>query len=432
METSASKCRRLIRSSYLEGALYAVMVGMAEAFALFFAVKREMPLDELAILSTLPILMGSVSQWLMPVIVPPHKLRSSKLFFSLVQIAGLTLLCVATQQENLFPWMTAALSLYWIGGLSAGPFWLEWISKEVPSKAFGSFLSKRNAFVSICTLIAYISAAAFLNNNTQARDFLIVFALGTIARFASFICQWMLSRATIDWSRKKNYGRPHKTPLPFKPILWMIVLTVLFKFAVSVSSPFFLPFMVKELKFGIIEYVSLTSIPFLGRFLFLAGWGRASDSIRPFLGVQISSLGIAFIPALWVWLPNFWLYAGLELLSGVLWGGFELCTILILQRFLQKNTLRMMGIHMSLMSAASVIGALTGSWLMKSQNSFQELFLISSGARIVIAIAMILIFLRIPSTKTKLKVYAQYLTTALSLRPSLANVGRMISARRRG
>ena len=84
------------------------------------------------------------------------------------------------------------------------------------------------------------------------------------------------------------------------------------------------------------------------------------------------------------------------------------------------------------MSAASVIGALTGSWLMKSQNSFQELFLISSGARIVIAIAMILIFLRIPSTKTKLKVYAQYLTTAVSLRPSLANVGRMISARRRG
>jgi len=407
------------------------MVGMAEAFALFFAVKQEMPLDQLAILSTVPILMGSISQWLMPVLIPQSKLRAAKLFFYVVQVAGLVLLCIATLQATLFPWMFAALSLYWIGGLSAGPFWLEWIAKEVPSKAFGSFLSRRNAFVSFCTLIAYVSAASFLNDNTQARDFLIVFAIATTARFASFLCQWMLSRAHIDWSKKKAHKRPNKTPLPFQPIFWMIVLTVCFKFSVSVSSPFFLPFMLKELHFGILEYVSLTSIPFLGRFLFLAGWGRASSNIRPFIGLQISCIGIAFIPALWVYLPNFWLYAALELLSGVLWGGFELCTILILQRFLQKNTLRMMGLHMSLMSAASVMGALAGSWLMKNQSNYQDLFMISSGVRMLFAATMVIVFLRIPSTKTRLIVYGQYLTTVLSLRPSFANVGRMISPRRR-
>ena len=159
--------------------------------------------------------------------------------------------------------------------------------------------------------------------------------------------------------------------------------------------------------------------------------GRNSSDLRPFIGLQISCIGIAFIPALWVYLPNFWLYAALELVSGMLWGGFELCTILILQRFLVRNTLRMMGLHMSLMSAASVVGALTGSWLIKTQANYHSLFMISSGARMMIAAMMVIIFLRIPATRTRLVVYGQYLTTVLSLRPSFANVGRMIWARRR-
>jgi hypothetical protein len=431
METCAQQCRNLIRSSYLEGALYAVMVGTAESFALFFAVKHEMPLHQLALLSTVPILLGSVSQWLMPLIVPQRFLRFAKLSFYLVQILGLIFLCLATQHKNLFPWLFAALSLYWVGGLSAGPFWLEWIAKEVPSKTFGAFLSKRNAFVSFCTLLAYVSAAFYLNLHAEADNFLIVFGMGSVARFGSFLSQWTLSSKHIEWRFHRTASRSHKTPLPFKPIFWMMALTVIFKFAVSLSSPFFLPFMVQELHFGIFKYVALTSIPFVGRFLFLEGWGRASSDLRPFVGVQISCIGIAFIPALWASFPNFWFYILLELFSGMLWGGFELCTILIIQRFLVRNTLPMMGLHMSLMSASSVLGALYGSRLMEKYSSYETLFMISSASRMFVAAVMVIIFLKIPATRTRLRVYSQYLSTVLSLRPSLANVGRMIWARRR-
>lgn len=407
------------------------MVGMAESFALFFAVKQGLPLNEIALLSTVPILLGSIAQWTMPIVVPESFLRRAKLFFYWVQIVGLFLLCWATFQKNLFPWLFAAMSLYWIGGLSSGPFWLEWIAKEVPAKTFSTFLSKRNAFVSFCTLLAYISSAAYLNSHSANDNFLIVFSLGTAARFASFIFQWIVSSDHIAWKKNCRIQKTHKTPLSFKPIFWMIVFTVIFKFTVNLSSPFFLPYMIKELNFGILEYVALTSVPFLGRFLFLAGWGRASTDLRPFVGLQISCIGIAIVPALWVHLSGLPVYFGLELLSGILWGGFELCTILIIQRFLPNNTLKIMGLHMSLMSAASVGGALTGSWLMKLQPSYTQLFMVSTGMRMLVAVTMVIAFLKIPETRTSLKVYGEYLSTALSLRPSVANVGRLLWPRRR-
>ncbi len=432
MKSLAARTRQLIGTSYMEGAFYAFMVGMAEAFALFFAVKQGIALDKLALLSTLPPLLGSLSQWLMPQIVPSSGVRKAKLAFYVVQIVGLVCLCRAATAENYFAWLFVALSLYWVGGMTSGPFWLQWIVNEIPSRAFGSFLSKRNAFVALCTLSAYITTASFLNVRSAPTDFLIVFAFGTLSRFFSFLCQVGLSRMHIDWNRLRT-ELPQEAQNGLRaPILYMIALTATFRAAVAVSTPFFLPYMVKELKFGVLEYVALTSIPFVGRFLFLSGWGRASKDLRPFVGLQIACIGISVIPAIWAYNRHFGVYMVLELCSGLLWGGFELCSVLLVQRYRPNNPLRTLGLHMSLMSAASVVGAWFGSrWMQSGGHSYQDLFLLSSSLRLSVAAIMVLVFLRLPTTRVRLRVYGEYLTTVLSLRPSFANIGRMLAAPRR-
>lgn len=432
MPSCAHRCRQLVRASYWEGAFYALMVGMAETFALYYAVKQNIPLPQLALLSTFPILLGSMSQWILPQLVRDTGVRRAKLSFYVVQILGLFCLCKAVMSPNYYPWLFVALSLYWIGGLTSGPFWLQWMVGEVPSKAFGGFLSKRNAFVALCTLFAYLSTAAYLNEHSQSRDFLIVFGIGTVARILSFGSQIILSRARINWPESRARPSPKRIEQLRSPIIWMIGLTALFKTVVTMASPFFLPYMMNELHFGIPEYVGLTAIPFVGRFVFLAGWGRASQDLRPFVGLQIACLGIAIIPAIWAAQPPFFVYVISELFGGFLWGGFELCAILIVQRFRPKNTLRTLGLHMSLMSAGSVLGAWLGSlWMQKGNHSFADLFLLSSSLRLSVAALMVLVFIRLPATRVRLQVYGEYLSTALSLRPSLANVGRLIAAPRR-
>lgn len=432
MKTCSSRCRQLVRASYFEGAFYALMVGMAETFALFYAVKQNIPLTQLALLSTLPILMGSMSQWVMPQLVQDDKIRRAKLSFYLVQIIGLFCLCKSVVSTDYFPWLFAALSLYWIGGLTSGPFWLQWMVNEVPSKAFGGFLSKRNAFVALCTLVAYISTAAYLNHHATSTDFLIVFAIGTSARVGSFVCQILLSRSSIEWPQKRAAVSVARVEQLRAPIVWMICLTALFKTVVTMASPFFLPYMIHDLHFGIMEYVALTAVPFVGRFIFLAGWGRASQDMRPFIGLQIACLGISLIPAMWAAVPPFPVYVLLELAGGMLWGGFELCTILIIQRFRPKNTLRTLGLHMSLMGAGSVLGAYVGSLFMKDpSHSYRDLFLLSSSLRITVASIIVIVFFKMPITRVRLKVYGEYLSTVLSLRPSFSQVGRLLATPRR-
>ncbi|MEO5668577.1 MAG: MFS transporter [Bdellovibrionota bacterium] len=432
MDSCSSRCRKLVKASYLEGAFYALMVGMAETYALYYAVKQGIALPQLAMLSTLPILMGSMSQWIVPQIVKETSLRRAKLAFYVVQIVGLFCLCRSVASVNYYPWLFAALSLYWIGGMTSGPFWVQWMVNEIPSKAFGAFLSKRNAFVALCTLAAYLATAGYLNEHTASRDFLVVFSVGTIARIFSFASQIFLSRARIDWPERRTEMPAARIEELRSPIVWMIGLTALFKTVVTICTPFFLPYMMNELHFTILDYVALTAVPFVGRFLFLAGWGRASQDLRPFIGLQIACIGISIVPAIWALKPPYFVYLFLELSGGVLWGGFELCAILIVQRFRPKNTLRTLGLHMSLMSAGSVLGAWVGSqWMKNPAHSYRDLFVLSSSLRMSVAAIIVIVFLRLPATRVRLKVYGEYLTTVLSLRPSFANVGRLLAAPRR-
>ncbi len=425
--------RKVIRGSYWEGTFYALMVGLAESFALFYAVQHKLPLDQLALLSTVPVLLGSLAQWTVPQLAGRFGVRNLKLAAYLLQVAGLALLAASTQFDFFFPWLFAALILYWIGGMASGPLWLEWISTQVPPTIFRGFLSRRNAYVAFCTVSAYIATAVFLQAHGSRDAFLLVFSLGFVSRLCSFFFQAALSRSTALFTRAEG---KRAVPAPEaaaqnRAVKRMIVCTTLFKTVVSFSSPFFLPYMIQELHYTLLQYVALTSVPFLGRFLFLNGWGRASTALRPFIGIQIAAAGIAMVPALWASFPLFHVYLGFELASGLLWGGFELCTVLIIQKFWTGSRLKALGVHMSLMSLGSVLGAFCGSKLLSAGLSYQKLFYASSCLRACAVIVMILAFRRLPQTRFRLRVYGEYLSTVLSLRPSISNVGRLLFVRRK-
>jgi MFS family permease len=425
--------RQVIRGSYWEGSFYALMVGLAESFALFYAVKKQLPLEQLALLSTVPILLGSLTQWFVPMLAARFGVRRTKLGAYLLQVVGLLLLALSTRFQFFFPWLFGALVLYWIGGMASGPLWLEWISTQVPPTLFRSFLSRRNAYVAFCTVATYIATAFFLQAHDHPDAFLLVFSLGLLARILSFVTQLSISGGEALFTRAegKRAVAPPQAAEQNRAVKRMIVCTTLFKTVVSFSSPFFLPFMVQELDYSLLQYVTLTSAPFLGRFLSLSGWGRASHAFRPFLGVQIASLGIAVVPALWATFSLFPFYLGLEFMSGLLWGGFELCTVLIIQQFWTGTRLKALGVHMSLMSAGSVLGAFCGSRLLDAGLGYEKLFYLSSALRGSAVLIMVLAFWRLPQVRFRLHAYGEYLSTVLSLRPSLSNVGRLIFVRRK-
>lgn len=424
----AERARRIIKLSYLEGAFYAAMVGCSETFALFYATKAGLSLSEIGLLSSFPILLGSIFQWITPRIKPTKYQHRRTLVFYGIQVVGLLLLCLAVlEPNNKFPLLLAALCLYWIGGMTSGPLWLGLMSHRVPNFAIASFLSMRNAFVSAVTLAFYLGSAFFLEFTSVDQKFLMVFAIGALARALALATQAKLGNIDVSWKEQPHEQKEQTHEKFRKCVMCVLVLTVVFKFAVALSSPFFTPFMIREKGFGVLDYVLLTSIPFLARFLFLKGLGRASINVRAFAGIQVSCLVIAIIPSLWATFQSYAAFLVFELIGGIFWAGFELSLILIIQRYSPRNPLNTQSAHMAAMNGAMLLGALVGGSLLDSGMSYESMFLLSSGCRSLIALGLLICLTRFAMTKFQFHDYRSYLATVMSLRPSMSAIGRLLA-----
>ena len=160
--------------------------------------------------------------------------------------------------------------------------------------------------------------------------------------------------------------------------------------AVMFSGPFFVPYMVNDLKLSMTSFVVLSSIPFFGRAIFFKRWGRAAKNYNAFWGVIISGLYIATIPYIWTFTTNFYILIFVEILSGIAWGGLELNQVLMIQNFVHEKSRVYLGTQMALANILGVIGAILGSVIMNHQFSYFDLFTYSSIFRMSVVVLMIM------------------------------------------
>ena len=168
-EAHISLRRKTLGFSQLEAGLYALMVGCSETFALYYAVKRGIAQQDFAVISSVPILLGAIANWLIPQFVPTRFVKHALLLTVFTQICGLAGLFHSVGAENHFAWILISLSLYWIGGLAANPLWIDWMSGWLPQERLSRYLSRRNGFVALMTVIAYLLAAVWIHQSSSIR-----------------------------------------------------------------------------------------------------------------------------------------------------------------------------------------------------------------------------------------------------------------------
>jgi MFS family permease len=406
------------------------MIGTAETFAFIFAVRAGVPASSLGWLATLPVFLGALFQWILPQWIPFARLKTAILSCHAIQIAGLMVLAASVySSHDVFEYLIVGLSLYWIGGMLSGPLWLDWMSPWLPYPRFTKFLSRRNTWVAVSTLGAYLLTATLIHTRLDLHVFLIPFVIAMAARLVSV---GIILRQTPPQTKSETHlAPPPQIGEASKPIWMMILVTSLFKFSTNTASPFFISYMLDELHFSLLGYVFMTSIPFVARALFITRWGEASRQLRPYVGLQLTMFGIALNALLWSLSPNYYYLMGVEFLSGLMWGGFDLCAVLIIQNLWPGSARALVGFHLALMSLMSLLGAWVGGEMLKSGMEFTTLFQWSSAFRIVCAALMSFLLARIPETRASLRVYGSYLSTLLTVRPSLGVIGRMVPLRRR-
>ena len=379
---------------------------------------------ELGLISTLPILVAAASQLIMPRLVSPGRIGVALLFSLFVQTIGLAGIFWSFSTDYSFYLILFSLIFYWWGGQNAAPFWVDLISQNLPQHVFPRYFSARNTVVVLVTMGLFVLFSRF---SAWGIPFQYLFLIGLMARICSLLLNFILvKKFPVTEGGNKETAGPSLNREQAKIFRQVITWGGLFRFSVNICSAFFLIYMIRDLGLSTSRYVTLAAAPFLGKALFQRNWVRASSDDRVYYGIQIATFFIALLPWLWTLSSHFAYLMALQLISGVFWGGMELTHLLMAQNQMYGNARETLGIQQAVFSSFAVLGAVVGGWLLQKNWLMVEIFNLSTVMRLVFAFVLLFNLRRFKMAKLSFGAGFDYLGTLLSVRPSLANVMRII------
>lgn len=406
--------RRNLKAMNADGFSFSVMVGIAETYLPAFVLARGLGELPAAMIATVPVLLGSVLQLFAPFIL--QRLRSYRRFVvttATLQACSMLMLMGMALMRHVPAWAVfVPATLYWAAGLATGPAWNTWAEQLVPQKIRSGFFATRSRMCHIGVLLGLISGGLLLRwsvaHEMTVAVFAILFGVGAIGRFVS---AGMLARqtealhsATPDGSgpdsiRAGSASAREKLAAVLRTIRHpgaagrLVLYLMAVQTAVHVSGPYFNPFMLQILKMSWVDYMGLLSLGFIGKMLSLPWAGRFANRWGADRLLWVGSAGIVPISAMWYFSQNIWFLAFVQILSGIVWGCYELA--MLLQFFRQipsERRVAVLTVYNLGNSAAMVAGTMIGAWILnlfgRNYNAYVMVFVASGFFRFAALLAM--------------------------------------------
>ena len=300
------------------------------------------------------------------------------------------------------------VSLYWLIGLwmvSLIPGTLviplrdDWMSELIPAGRMGRYLGLRSAISAATYLGAFLVMGFILDSYTGQifTGYGIVIAIAFVASFASFILYAAIRSPTgtsveadtrygfIDFIKETRRGH----------LGTFIVYVSLFTFSVSLASPLFVVYMLKDLHFSYLTYTLIVCTEYLARIISLGLWGRYLDKVGGPKVLVIVSCLIPFVPILWLFSSRVPYLVIVQLCSGALWAAFDVSRQThIYQAAPEGKRFRYILYHRSLSTLSLAVGALAGGYLLNFVppifgNKILGIFLASGLLRLLVLIGLL-------------------------------------------
>ncbi|ATB33499.1 MFS transporter [Melittangium boletus] len=209
--------------------------------------------------------------------------------------------------------------------------WVAWMGELVPESIRGRFFGRRTALCTLGNMVASLTTGVVMDRLRPTEGLSPALPLlAAIACVAGAVC-------TLLMARQHDPSPPHreKAKLDFRVALLplkddrarrVLVYQMVWNAAVGLSAPFFTFYMLNNLKMSfLLMSVQLAAVAAV-RMLSAPLWGKLIDRLGAQPVVMLCSLGIGFLPLVWLFpSPSFlWPLVADALLAGVLWGGHNL------------------------------------------------------------------------------------------------------------
>lgn len=377
--------QRSLKLSVLDGLFHAAMVGISESYIGAFAVYLGHDDAALALLLTLPVLVGALCQLLTATFVRWVGSRKRVVVFSAFgqALSHLLLLHIALEADTRFAPLMIAAVLFWGFGSLLAPAWSGWMGALTRQVDRESYFARRSAAINVMLLLAFGGAGfALARLGASPSTFAWMFVAAMLARLVSVVALALKVDPDVTVVRAESSFLRARAALQqgrFRVAAFVAVMM----FGANVSVPFFTPYMLRTLDMGIWSYSMLLGVAIASKAVSFALWRRVGERFGMRAVLLTSVFLMAWLPVQWVWFPSTLGLSLVQIVSGMAWGGFEFAALQLMLRDAPE------GLEVEFFSLANsgsgvlqVAGALFGSALLLLPGaSYHTVFIGSSIAR---------------------------------------------------
>jgi len=325
-------------------AAYSLMVGFGETYLPAFALALGLGPVAAGLTATVPILVGAVLQLVTPAAVA--RLGSNR---------GWVVACTAVQSISFVPFIVwamrghaqlwevlAAASLYWSAGMAGVPAWNSWLGTLVPARLRTTYFARRNRLGQFAVCIGFVLAGLALqvgeSRGAVLPTFAAVFAVAAVCRLASTALLAACSEPSPPApaaAPQTDEGRVRRLmgaarDMAARPSGRLVSFLWCFLFGAHISSPYFTPYMLRELGFSYHAYMLVFAAAFLTKALVLPSLGRLASRIGSDGLLWAAVLAITPLALLWLPAEGLPYLIGVQVLAGGCWAAYELAVALLL------------------------------------------------------------------------------------------------------
>ncbi|MEM9825547.1 MAG: MFS transporter [Planctomycetota bacterium] len=163
---------------------------------------------------------------------------------------------------------------------------------------------------------------------------------------------------------------------------------------IQMSGPFFVPYMLHELKLSHATYVLLIALAFISRVVSMGFWGRVAQRYGSTRLLWCGGLGLVPLAGMWVASSNVYWIAAIQIVSGFAWAAYELGMFLTLfDGVPASQRSRLLRIYNFAGSIAVCTGAFAGAAILNCLGCctgvYHTLFLVSSFGRLTCLLLLV-------------------------------------------
>ncbi len=371
MKHTTVDVRKSLTASLKDGIFASVMGGITDHYSIPLALFLGATVQQVGLIVAVPGLLGSLSQLFAARIVYWIGSRL-RLVVRLVLTQASLLLCIAV-----LPWLEMAnrVNLLLVvlvfaalcGGL-AGPAWGSVMSDYIPARKRGRYFGWRSRVLGVVTITSVIAAGLLLfafQRWFYPAGFFTLFLLAALARYASgyFIGQMDEPPHRRDPANDFTF---YKFVARFREsnFLKFVIFTACLNFACYLAAPFFAVFMLRDLHFNYLTYMSLQVCSSVAALFALPLWGKHADLVGNVRVLRLSSFLAALIPLFWL-LSHHPLYlACVQMIAGFAWSGVTLAAgNFIYDAVTPQKRVRCIAYYNVINGVALFLGCLLGGFL---------------------------------------------------------------------